>query len=295
MENNEMNIQNNETIEPVVKQKSNKGLVVVIILLILIVLGLSGYLVYDKLMGKEDTPVTNEETNNSNNAQTDNSNKSVLKKDESKDVVYTLYTSKSTNNFETKIPMININSVYADRVNKEISEFMYKEYDDDNNGGIKCKEYCSQIIYKYYLNDNILSLVIKLDAAESGNAHEYYAYNIDIYTGEEVTNKDLVKLKNINESDFATKLSSTFKEAYPFDKYYPENEYGKEYKDFAIQTYNQTTDLKNCSIDNPIFLNENGELMVVIGVHYYAGGEGATYSLINMDTKQFIYYEDYKM
>ena len=59
--------------------------------------------------------------------------------------------------------------------------------------------------------------------------------------------------------------------------------------------YNKTTDLNNCSIDNPMFLNENGELMVVFGVYYYAGGEGATRSIVNMDTKQFIYYENYKI
>jgi len=287
MENNEMNIQNNETIEPVVKQKSNKGLIVLIIILILMVLGLSGYLVYDKFITKQETSDTTK----------NNSNKKVLKKDESKDIVYTLYTVKPEPYFdvESSIPKLNIDSAYANKINNEISTIVYIGYENDSNGGIKCKDDCQLIQYKYYLNNNILSLVLYEDGQTSPLSHQYHTYNIDIYTGEEVTNKDLVKLKNINESDFEVKLSNTFKEAYPFDKYYPESEYGKEGKDFATQTYNQTIDLKNCSIDNPMFLNENGELVVVIGVYYYAGGEGAIYSLVNIDQKQFIYYEDYKM
>lgn len=62
MENNEMNVQNNETIEPVVKQKSNKGLIVLIIILILMVLGLCGYIVYDKYFMKEELKTTDTQT-----------------------------------------------------------------------------------------------------------------------------------------------------------------------------------------------------------------------------------------
>ena len=65
----------------VVKQKSNKGLVVLIIILILIVLGLSGYLVYDKFITKDDTKTnevtqkettTNDSNNNSQSTDTNN-------------------------------------------------------------------------------------------------------------------------------------------------------------------------------------------------------------------------------
>lgn len=47
--------------EVIVKQKSNKGLIVVIIILIIMVLGLCGYIVYDKYITKEE-PKTNEIT-----------------------------------------------------------------------------------------------------------------------------------------------------------------------------------------------------------------------------------------
>ena len=298
MENNEMNVQNNETIEPVVKQKSNKGLVVLIIILILMVLGLSGYLVYDKFITKN-TKITNEEKETKTST-IDNGNKKILKKDESKEVVYTLYSvniEKVFGKFVSNIPNINIDSIYAKKVNGEINSLIYSMGYDNNydENGIKCKDFCSLIQYKYYLNDNILSLVVYEDGQTDPLSHTYYTYNIDIYTGEEITNKDLVKLKNIDVNDFSTKLSNTFKDAYSFDKYYPENQYGKEFKSLATQTYNETVDLKNCSIDNPMFLNENGELNVILGVYYYAGGEGTTDSIVNIDQKQFIYYEDYKM
>ena len=223
-----------------------------------------------------------------------NRGKMVLKRDYNKDIVYTLYTSKSTNNHETKIPRLNINSIYADRINEEINTLMLRDYEIDDKE-IKCKEYCSQITYIYYLNNNILSLLVKDDSAESPNAHVYHTYNIDIYTGEEITNKELVKLKKIKEEDFSLKLSNIIKKAYPFDKYYDgKNNYPEE-KAYAMQVYNRIVDLKNCSIDNKMFLNDKGQLLVIVGIHYYAGGEGATYNLINMDTKQYIYYMNYEM
>lgn len=291
-------MENNEVI---VKEKSNKGLKILLVILIIIVLALSGYLVYDKFIVKDETKIT---TTQKTDTQI-NKNKTVLKKDESKEIVYTIYTGKPSESFPviyegnavTEIPKININSIYADKINKEILALMYKSYDYDGNvnDSLKCKDFCSLIRYKYFINSNILSLVIYQDGGTDPLNHEYYAYNIDIYTGEDVSNKDLVKSKNIDVNNFNTKLSNTFKDAYPFDKYYDGKESYEGEKDFATQMYNKTMDLTNCSIDNAMFLNENGELMVVVGVYYYAGGEGAIYSLVNMNQKQFIYYENYKI
>lgn len=279
----------------IVKEKSNKGLKILLVILILIVLGLSGYLVYDKFINKEDNKSTTKATTN-NNTQVDNSNKKVLKKDESKEIVYTLYTGKSSDNMEVIVPEINIDSKYTERVNSDIRTIMLKDYKYNGANGIICNsELCPMIKYKYYVNNNILSLVIYVDYLTDPLNHNYYTYNIDIYTGEEITNKDLSKIKNIDINDFSTKLSNTFKEAYPFDKYYDGNNNYSEEKEFAQKTYSMTTDSKNCSIDNPMFLNENGELNVILGVYYYAGGEGSTDNILNIDAKQFIYYDNFKM
>ena len=54
-----------ENNEQVVKQKSNKGLIVLIVILILMVLGLSGYLVYNKFIAKDTEPKTVDKSDNS--------------------------------------------------------------------------------------------------------------------------------------------------------------------------------------------------------------------------------------
>ena len=276
---------------PPMPPKKSKGPLVIIILLILIILGLAGYICYDKFIAKDDTPKSIDRKDI-----TDNSNKKILKKNESKDVVYTAYKGKSSDNMDVLIPEINIDSIYAKKINLEIRTKMLVDYKYDDSNVINCNsELCPMIKYKYYINNNILSLLVYVDYLTDPINHEYYTYNIDVYTGEEITNKDLVKLKNINEKNFSKKLSDVFKEAYAFDKYYDgKNNYPDE-KKFATEMYNKTTDLNNCSIGNPMFLNENGELIVVLGVYYYAGGEGTTDSIVNIDQKQFIYYEDYKM
>ena len=95
-------------------------------------------------------------------------------------------------------PIINLSgSPEIDDINTKVkSEFA--EEDD---------EYCRSE-YNYYLNNEILSLVITQYTTSS---YYYEVYNINVNTGKVVSNGDLLKSKNIDEKNFLSKLKECYK------------------------------------------------------------------------------------
>ena len=116
MENNEMN-------QVIVKQKSNKGIIIVLIILLI---GALGYIVYDKFITKDTTPTTNVPSQNTEN-------KKILKKDETKELVYEdlndTLTDKVGDKYTYIIPQINIDSEYATEINNKIISEVKSKYD----------------------------------------------------------------------------------------------------------------------------------------------------------------------
>lgn len=69
-----------ENNEQIVKQKSNKGVTILLIVIIIILLGLSGYLAYDKFMVKDTKPAVNDTTKTTDTATSvDSINKEISK------------------------------------------------------------------------------------------------------------------------------------------------------------------------------------------------------------------------
>lgn len=99
-------------------------------------------------------------------------------------------------------PIINLSgSSRVREINEEIKQ-RYAEEDD---------EY-SRSEYKYYLNNDILSLIIKHTGPTDGWA--YNVYNINVKTGKKVSNAELLKVKNIDETTLITKIKELCKEKF---------------------------------------------------------------------------------
>ena len=136
------------------ENKTNKGLVVLVIILFILVLGLGTYIVYDKVINKDEVV-----------SKTDSNDKKETKKgiikDESKEIVY------SDNEYQyKKIPIINIDTEDADDLNKEINEYVDKMGQDTNYGeGYK-------LSYVYYENDKILSILLTINTYGSSNYYK---------------------------------------------------------------------------------------------------------------------------
>lgn len=222
----------------------------------------------------------------------------VKKKDNSKEIVYAYvddentwthtfsYNGREVSNEESysfKIPQINIDSADAEKINERIRNDYGKDYE-------KQKEYIDQndsvaglfkIEYAYHINGDVLSVV--MESFLEGDNRERSAYNINIKTGEEVTNLDLLKQKGLNESEFPSMLSNLLADLYK-DMYTPSSDqlYYANTAELYNRQYNKTIDLSNCGVDNYMYLNVKGHLCVIVTRYNIAGGE-STKVIIDID------------
>jgi len=198
----------------------------------------------------------------------------VKKLNASKDIVYTSFNATSSE-YSFELPTINIDSADAQEMNAKIQSDYMPKIDDAQSSGMS---YILYIKYDFYVNDNILSLVIDL-AISANNEHHYDVYNLDIYTGKTIDNTDLLKYKNIDEASFLNTLTELYKNK--FDALVGANK--KIAGDFYTEQYDKTLDASNCNIQTPMFLNSNNIICVVAKIYAIAGGD-FYYYILNTDT-----------
>lgn len=246
-------------------EEKNTGLIVLIIILFVIVLTLSSYIFIDKFLVIERRGNTSNKTNIVNN----NSEEKSLVKDSSKEVVY------NNENYlpDNEVPYINIDSKDAERLNEEIEEY-YKSVIND---------YYDSIIYNYYVSDDIVSIVVRY--MPGGSTKEYKVYKINKETGYEVTNSDILKIKNITKETLITKMKAIFLERVKTTEAYSMHIYGDEFT-----TVEQATNrnIENLSLDTAlIYLNDNNNLCVIEEEYQIAGAETGNY-IMNIDKSSYI-------
>lgn len=233
------------------ENKSNKGLIVLVIILFILVLGLGTYIVYDKVINKDEVV-----------SKTDSNDKKGIIKDESKEIVY------SDNEYQyKKIPIINIDTEDADDLNKEINEYVDKMGQDTNYGeGYK-------LSYVYYENDEILSILLTINTY--GSSKYYKTVNINSKTGKKVSNYDLIKTKSIDENEIGNAIFDIYvKDAEKnglLDTYKTQHVYGDEFTSVYDASNNLIKSKKYDDFD--MYLNSNGELCVISDVYLIAGPE----------------------
>ena len=264
---------------------------IIIIILLLILLGITYYFGFIKkdqnnqsnnieqstnIVNTNNVTNTEKAENTIGNETTENKTKKINKLDESKDIVYTLY---SKNDNAINVPYINIDSPDVKRINDEIEDYYKPRIDGDPMEF----GYPHNVKYYSYINDNILSLVIEV--ITDNGINEYKVYNLDIYDGTVVTNTDILKLKKLTESEFLTKLKELYqnkfislygsKEEWAEKSMAPWQDknninYSQIYEEYELQLKN-TIDPRNYSIDTPIYLNENGKISIVANIFSMAG------------------------
>ena len=142
----------------------------------------------------------------------------VEKIEETKDLLYTGYKLENEDenyySVNVKIPLINVDSVKAKEINKEIkAEF----YDKANSIMRQTDNYVVyNVTYAAYINKDILSVAIKASLKE-GNKSEKVSiktYNYSL-TGEKLLSlSDLIKLKNDTVDNVQSKITDEIKTAY---------------------------------------------------------------------------------
>lgn len=192
--------------------------------------------------------------NNQKTEQEEN-NQKVSLINEDKNIVYTV---KEKSGY--KIPKINLIYDNAKALNKEIlayGEQCIEEMTDEGKileGGV--------LNYKYYENDNILSVIYEYGTPNAANT--YKVWNIDKYTGEMITNEQIIAKKDINQEEFKVtykeKIGLYFEELYKEAK----ESVGEE---FYNEQYEKTIADENIDINNPMYLNENNEVCMISKIY----------------------------
>lgn len=197
----------------------------------------------------------------------------INKLDESKEIVYTVI-EKNVGDCKFEIPAININTDEIVKLNKKILDNGNKLIKDTQNMSESGEGYSFE--YKYYLNNSIVSLVT-IEHYPYNGYETYEVYNFDIYTGEKVEKEELMSITSMTEEDV---IKASKKEFGSYFKKMFEGT-GAESTEYYTQAYNDTIASKNCGINNPMFLGENGNLSVIATIYTMAGSGQYEY-IINL-------------
>ena len=120
------------------------------------------------------------------------------------DLVYTLYEDEEIG----KLPYINIqNCNEVDEINNKFSRIK-KEIDA---GTYEVPPESEKYDYKYFLNNNILSVVIHNMTALGAATYTYTVYNIDITNGKLISNTELLKIANVSENEIFNMLPEIYR------------------------------------------------------------------------------------
>lgn len=136
---------------------------------------------------------------------------------EEKDVIYTIYDIKEEKSeqyqVDIKLPVFNISSDVATEFNNTTQTIFADKATNVLSGTNQYTIY--NVEYTAYLNENILSLVIKSTLKEGNSAQRIIVqtYNYDIETGKRVTLNDILQINDIKESDVNKKIEKQVKEA----------------------------------------------------------------------------------
>ncbi len=182
------------------------------------------------------------------------------------------------------IPQININSEDIEKINQEI----LKEYEDiinEMNDEQQINLGCEGLIYEYYENDGILSLVM-INKTESGGVFNCKTYNIEISTGKVIDNIELLKKMNIEESDVKETIIRDIRFKM-YDIYNEPSVYGAS--SFIEEQKNKTLDkYENISIDEiELYLNDDANICAYLVIYAIVGGDYLT-EIWNLETSEFV-------
>lgn len=146
-----------------------------------------------------------------NNLQIHDENYQNKKEDNGKDLVFTGYnkTENQENdyNLDVNIPYINITNSTIKKYNEEIKSTFQKKAEDILN--TKNKNSIYTVEYSAYIQDGILSLVIRANLKEGSNPQRVIVktYNYNLEENKEYDLKQLLNSKNVETSYVQNKIN----------------------------------------------------------------------------------------
>lgn len=185
----------------------------------------------------------------------------IPKNDETQEIVYTAYNIDDENdNYEInmQIPIINIRSELANTLNQMTQEIFVNKANEVMQSQNSIKTIYT-IDYAGFINNNILSLVIRSTLKEGNSAQRVIiqTYNYNLTTNEQASLVDLITIKMLNTSEVNNKINQVVTEA------------NEEAENLQSMGYNQiyvrdlTSDIYSVDNAGVYFLGPNQELYIV--------------------------------
>lgn len=142
------------------------------------------------------------------------------KKDQTKELIYTNYSLteiyEGKYDMKINIPVININNEKITNINKEIATIFQDKVNSiiSNRNSENAQYTVYTVEYTAYLNENILSLVIKSTLKEGDNAQRVIvkAYSYNLSTNEEIPLSSMLEIKGKNTADVEKEIKRVIQE-----------------------------------------------------------------------------------
>ncbi|MCD8066030.1 MAG: hypothetical protein LUE15_02450 [Oscillospiraceae bacterium] len=182
--------------------------------------------------------------------------------------------NETVGNMSFVIPQINIDSSDVKNINYEIWDALYTGVVEGLVGSNSAGG--QYISYEWYVNNNILSLVIECNPYDIDLLY-FYVYNVDITGGNELTKDELISSYGMSDSDY---LESVRKALYSYS--YDTYEFFCEYNGVAMvnEQLSKTISDDNINFARP-FINGDGQMCVVADIYSMAGAE-SYYYIVNI-------------
>ena len=189
-----------------------------------------------------------------------NTSEEAEKIEADKDYIYTSYEKAEVNsgNYEidVKIPVININSEEIKSYNEDIKQVFQDKAESILNGGSNRAVY--SVDYEAFLNNNILSVVIRSTLKEGSNPQrviiQTYCYNIKEM--KKVEFSDIMTLKNLDTNTVQEKIRKQIQGKQEEAKALQQLGYSVYIRDLRSDRY----DVENIS---NFFIDENNNVYVI--------------------------------
>ncbi len=141
--------------------------------------------------------------------------------DQTRELVYTNYTQteiyEGKYDIKVNIPIININNEKALEINEEINSVFQDKVNSiiENRNSEEAKYTIYTVEYTAYLNENILSLVIKATLKEGDSAQRLIikAYTYNLSTNEQIPLSSMLEIRGKNSGDVEREIKRTVQEA----------------------------------------------------------------------------------
>ncbi len=189
-----------------------------------------------------------------------NTSEKAKKIQEDKDYIYTEYEKNEVNsgNYEVnvKIPIINIDSEEVKSYNEDIKKVFKDKAESILNGGANKSIY--SVDYEAYLNNNILSIIIRSTLKEGNNPQrviiQTYCYNVKDM--KKVEFAEIMQMKNLDKNMVQEKIKRQIQGK-------QEEAKALQQLGYSVYTRNLRSDRYEVENISNFFIDENNNIYVI--------------------------------